>query len=229
MVAHSVEEVLIPFAQDRGIPPPFDLGPIACRWGQVPDSLPAKKWHATSIVQCGRSLRTKTWIGEKIKNMLTSESWRWLWKFLRLATCQVMVHDVLPSMTIQAAVHACEAVSQGLSEALVCDKTRTALFHVSAAAESLFALEMVLLDLTDARRIGEASDGRVFEDAKYVFGVFGGVLPGPRRELNALSLAVDEALRRIVRGYRDVLKDVLRSSNFPSAYLPSLKKRLDFY
>jgi hypothetical protein len=169
-----------------------------------------------------------------------------------VAGLAVVDPDPIPSSLAQAAVHAVEALSILLLAALTEDATGTAQHHAGAVVWSLLGLEMALLehedlvrralpmsavDLSRALSPSRVQRGGHEPSARTSSSISGSGSSRAHRylklhrkdvsavlspDLRSISIATDEALRRLIRGYSDVLV----TYSFPKIYAEALQAKI---
>ena len=222
-----------------------DKGPLAQHWnGAVP-------WAAMDVVKSGRQQREKTYHGTFLKVVLENQLFQPFASTARaVAGLAVVDPDPIPASLAQAAVHAVEALSILLLAALTEDATGTAQHHAGAVVWSLLGLEMALLEHEDLVRRAlpmsavdlsralspsrvqrgsqdlsvrtansSGSGGRAHRYLKLHRKDVSAVLSP---DLRSISIATDEALRRLIRGYSDVLV----TYSFPKVYAEALQAKI---
>jgi hypothetical protein len=196
-------------------------------------------WASMEIVKLGKDLRESTKMGRIYKGIIQNSLLSTLVPspLMRILKGISAVNpDPVPPILAQTVIHAVESISSLLLSALTLDSSGTAQHHLAATICSLFALQLALQQYSEMLR-------------KYLpklspptYDLFSVILPlndsdsgsiGNRKgkignskskdSLNGMTLAVEDAINKLIIGYRDVLV----TYSLPQIYAEILKKKLE--
>ena len=148
-----------------------------------------------------------------------------------------MDFDPIPPLLVQTVVHAVECVSVLLVSALSLDPTGTAQHHLISVLYSLLALELALKGHSDTlnrclssscRNQKGIASAALLNSFSRVHHTYMSPLGLTRRGtllsagLAAIEIAVDEAITRLIKGYKDILVTFV----FPQLYANSMSVKI---